>query len=416
MGYAARIVDDELRSRLASAGAVLIEGAKACGKTETARQVAAAEVRFDVDERAKLAVDVTPDLVLDQPPPLLLDEWQLVPALWNLVRRAVDDRQQPGQFILTGSATPTDDVTRHSGAGRVSVIRMRPMCLAETGHSTAAVSLRALLAGNGQSAADSGLSVSTLADRITVGGWPALQGMAIETASRAVRDYLTQISHVDVSAVEGRRRDPKKVDALIRSLARNVATEAALTTLASDVGGADQPMDPDSASAYLSVLERLMVVENQPAWAPKMRSRAQLRRSPKRHFVDPSLAVAALRASPRRLLADLETFGLLFESLVVRELRVLSQPIDGEVLHYRDNKGLEVDAVVACSDGAWGAFEAKLGQAQIDGAAVNLLRFADRVDTTYNGQPGVLAVVVPTGISYRRSDGVHVIAIGSLGP
>jgi len=416
MKYVARVADTELAERLTSAGAVLIEGPKACGKTETARRQAASEVRLDMDAQAREAAEVAPELILNQNAPLLLDEWQLVPSLWNQVRRAVDDRQQPGQFILTSSATPSDDVTRHSGAGRFSVMRMRPMCLAESGHSTAAVSLRALLAGQSQGARDGGLTVPALADLITIGGWPAWRGLDPQAVSRAARDYLAQISHVDVPGVDGQRRNPKKVNALLRSLARNIATEASLTTLAKDTAGVEETMDRETAGGYLAVLERLMVVENQPTWAPAMRSKAQLRNSPKRHFVDPSLAVAALRGSPSTLLSDLESMGLLFESLVVRDLRVLSQPLDGQVLHYRDNKGLEVDAIVTSGDGAWAAFEVKLGNSRVDDAAATLLDFAKKIDTTRCGEPGVLAVITATGLAYRRKDGVHVVPVGTLGP
>lgn len=416
MTYLARIADAELAARLTSSGAVLIEGPKACGKTETARQQAASEVRLDVDTQARAAAEITPQLVLDRPAPLLIDEWQLVPSIWSHVRRAVDDRQARGQFILTGSATPNDDVARHSGAGRVAVMRMRPMCLAESGRSTATVSLTALLDSATQSAVDPGLSVPDLAEAITVGGWPAWQGASAATVSRGLRDYLTQITHIDVPAVSGKRRNPAKVDELLRSLARNSATEVTIKTLVADATGPGQTLDRDSASAYLAALERLMVVEDQPAWAPAMRSRAQLRSSPRRHFVDPSLAVAALRASPARLLGDLESMGLLFESMVVRDLRVLAQPLDGQVLHYRDNKGLEVDAVVTCDDGRWGAFEVKLGHSRIGEAAENLLAFASKIDTSVCGEPGVLAVVTGTGLAYRRKDGVHIVPIGTLGP
>jgi uncharacterized protein len=261
-----------------------------------------------------------------------------------------------------------------------------------------------------------GLTLHDVVDLIVGGGWPAWYKKSIHVASRAARDYLTQISHVDVPAVGGSRRDPAKVSVLLRSLARNVATETTVTTLARDVAGADNSIDRDTASAYLDVLERLMVVENQPAWAPAMRSRVQLRASPKRHFVDPSLAVAALRSSPPALLRDLESLGFLFESLVIRDLRVLCQPLDGRVLHYRDNKGLAVDAIVSCDDGTWGAFEIKLGQRYVDDAAEKLRGFVKKIDTTRCGEPGILAVITPTGMAYRRKDGVYVLPIGALGP
>ena len=416
MSYRPRVADSELAVRLESAGAVLIEGPKACGKTETARQKAVSEVRLDVDASMREAAEVTPDLLLDQPAPLLIDEWQLVPEIWAHVRRAVDDRGARGQFILTGSATPHDDASRHSGAGRIGVLRMRPMCLAESNASTARVSLRALLDGDTQNAKDSGMTVMQLAELIVKGGWPALLDDDAATAGQGLRDYLTQVSHVEVPSVSGKRRDPAKVDALLRSLARNTASVAAISTLAADAAGSGEGLDRETASAYLDALARLMVVEDQPAWSPALRSRVQLRSSARRHFVDPSLAAAALQASPARLLKDLETMGLLFESMVIRDLRVLSQPLGGRVRHYRDNKGLEVDAVVACSDGQWGAFEVKLGGTRIDAAAENLLAFRKKVDTSVVGEPGVLAVVTGTGLAYRRKDGVHVVPIGTLGP
>lgn len=416
MTYLQRVADAELSARLKSTGAVLIEGPKACGKTETARQQAASEIRLDVDAQQRAAVDIMPEVVLDRPAPLLIDEWQLSPAIWGHVRRAVDDRRARGQFILTGSATPKDDATRHSGAGRIGVMRMRPMCLAEMGASTADVSLTGLLDGVSYASKDPGITVPRIAELIARGGWPALLSDDVVHVAQALRDYLTQISHVDLPFVSGHRRDPAKVDAFIRSLARNSAAEVSISTLAADAAGAGQPLDRDSASAYLAALDRLMVIEDQPAWAPAMRSRVQLRSSPRRHFVDPSLAVAALRASPSRLLADLESMGLLFESMVVRDLRVLAQPFGGRVLHYRDNKGLEVDAVVACDDGRWGAFEMKLGTTRIDEAAENLLAFVRKIDTSKTGMPGVLAVLTGTGLSYRRKDGVHVVSIGTLGP
>lgn len=267
-----------------------------------------------------------------------------------------------------------------------------------------------------QNAKDPGLSVPFLAELIVKGGWPALLDDEAATAGQALRDYLTQVSHVEVPLGTGRRRDPAKVGALIRSLARNTASEAAITTLAVDAARAEASLDRDTASAYRSALVRLMVVEDQPAWAPALRSRVQLRSSPRRHFADPSLAAAALRASAERLLGDLATMGLLYESMVIRDLRVLSQPLGARVLHYRDNKGLEVDAIASCDNGRWGAFEVKLGSTRIDDAAENLLAFAKKVDTTVTGEPGVLAVVSGTGLAYRRNDGVHVVPIGTLGP
>jgi uncharacterized protein len=395
---------------------VVIEGPRACGKTATARQIAASEVLLDVDANARQAIAVEPSLVLDGPTPRLIDEWQIEPTIWNHIRRAVDDRSEPGQFILTGSAIPADDVTRHTGAGRIARLRMRPMSLFEAGRSTAQMSLAELLAGQVSPVADPGLTVADIADELAIGGWPGLRGRGVREGQMAVRDYLDEIARVDVGRIDATHRDPGRVSGLLSSLARNVATSAAATTLAFDAGGADGPLKDDTVREYLAALERLMVVESQPAWAPHLRSRYRLRTAPKRHFVDPSLAVAALRATPDRLLGDLNLLGLLFESLVVRDLRIYAQAADAQVLHYRDSSGLEVDAIVEAGDGRWMAFEVKLGDGQIDAAAATLSRFATRVDKARCGSPALLGVIVASGYGYRREDGVAVIPIGALGP
>jgi predicted AAA+ superfamily ATPase len=416
LSYQPRIVDDELASRLRSAGAVAIEGPKACGKTATARQVAASEVLMDVDANAREAAGLDPALVLDGATPRLIDEWQLEPAIWNHVRRAIDDRGQPGQFVLAGSAVPPDDITRHTGAGRIARLRMRPMTLWENGTSSGTISLGDLLAKEPVSAPDPGLTVPDLAREIAIGGWPGFRGLPVEPALRAVRDYLEEIRRVDVGRVEDKRRDPIKVGQLLRSLARNVATYAAATTLSRDTGGADGPMKDDTIREYLEALGRLMVVEDQPAWAPHLRSKYVLRSAPKRHFVDPSLAVAALRSTPTRLLDDLKLLGFLFESLVVRDLRVYGQATDARVLQYRDSNDLEIDAIVEAGDGRWAAFEIKLGSNQVEQAAANLRRFATQIDTERCGEPATLGVIVGTGYGYTREDRVKVIPIGALRP
>jgi len=394
----------------------VIEGPRACGKTATARQIAASEVLLDIDTNARQAIAVDPALVLDGPAPRLIDEWQIEPTIWNHVRRAVDDRLDPGQFILTGSAVPSDDITRHTGAGRIARLRMRPMSLFEAGRSTGRISLTELLDGRVSPTADPGLTVVDLAEELALGGWPGLRGRGVPDGLLAVRDYLDEIARVDVGRVDATHRDPNRVARLLSSLARNVATPAAATTLAQDTGGADGPLKDDTVREYIGALERLMVVEDQPAWAPHLRSKHRLRTAPKRHFVDPSLAVAALRAAPDRLLRDLSLFGFLFESLVVRDLRVYAQAADAQVLQYRDSGGLEVDAIIETGDGRWMAFEVKLGHGQIDDAAASLSRFAARIDKARCGSPALLGVIVATGYGYRRDDGVAVIPIGALGP
>lgn len=414
--YRPRIVDGELRDQLLATGAVVIEGPKACGKTMTASQQAASTVLLDTDIGARQALAVDPALVLAGARPRLLDEWQVEPGLWNQVRRAVDASDSAGQFLLTGSSVPPDDAERHTGAGRFSFLRMRPMTLFESGVSRGEASLKQLFAGEAPRTADPGLTVQELSELLTIGGWPAQQGRPVKAAARAARDYLEQVRQVDISRVGDRRRDPARVGAVLRALGRHSATEVRLATLATDAAGAAGALDERTVADYLQALERLMVIEDQPAWAPHLRSRARLRKAPKRHFVDPSLAVAALGAGPERLLEDLELFGLLFESLVIRDLRVLSQPLDGEVLHYRDHYGVEVDALVQLRDGRWGAIEIKLGEGQVEQAAASLLRFGGQVDTTRTGTPAFLAVICGKGYGYRREDGVVVVPVGALGP
>lgn len=416
--YRPRIVDLELADRLAASGAVLIEGARAVGKTATARQAASSEVLLDVDESARIAADVEPALVLEGATPRLIDEWQIAPSLWNQVRRTVDERGQPGQFILTGSAIPADNVTRHTGAGRVSRMRMRPMSLVEVGRSTGEIALSGLLAGESVRCPDPGLRFDQVVTEILVGGWPRERHLPAAAAQRAVRDYLNEITHLDLGRVEGLRRfDIARVTRVIRSLARNIATEASLSTLSRDtVTEGDPAPRYETVGSYLAALEQVMIIEDQPAWAPHLRSRHVLRSRPKRHFVDPSLAAAALRATSDGLERDLRFTGLLFESLVIRDLRIYAQANDASVFHYRDSDGLEADAIVETADGRWAAFEIKMGQGMVDEAARNLLRLADRVDTSACGEPNCLGVVTSSGIGYTREDGVKVLPVGSLGP
>jgi len=414
MSYVPRIADSELERRLNAAGAVLIEGAKACGKTETARQVAKSEVLLDIDQDARHAAELNPALVLDGEVPRLIDEWQLEPAIWNHVRRAVDDRAEPGQFILAGSAQPMDDETRHSGAGRISRLKMRPMSLFELGPSNGEISLSALLDGQSGEATDPGLELEDVVAAICRGGWPAFRGLDLPDALRRVRDYLDEIPR-DAQRL-GQRHRPERVGRLIQSLARNVATPVAARTLAADASRPEDPISDDAVADYLSSLTRLFVVEDQPAWQPHLRSRYRLRRTAKRHLVDPSLAVAALRGDPETLLRDLNFLGLLFESMVIRDLKIYAQAIDGRVEHYQDNSNLEVDAIVPTGR-SWGAFEIKLGgERRIEEGAASLTRFRKRIDTAKSGDPAVLAVIVATGYGYVREDGIQVIPIGCLGP
>lgn len=415
--YRPRIVDAELRERLDAAAAVLIEGPKACGKTSTAREYAASEVFLDVDASARQAAAIDPEIVLKGDAPRLLDEWQVAPGIWNHVRRAADLDPGMGRFILTGSAAPTDDLVRHTGAGRIARMRMRTMSLFEQDHATGEVSLGDLLAGREVSASDSGLSLPDLIEFICRGGWPGPLDANLRGAMRFVRDFVEEVRRTDIQRASGTRHDPNGVLRLIRSLARNVSTPVSVATLARDVSGDEGNVMQGTISTYLGALERLFVVENQQPFAPHLRSRSRLQKAVKRHFVDPSLAVAALRSSPGQLRGDLEYLGLLFESLVVRDLRVYAAAHDAEVSHYRDNTGLEVDAVVETAAGQWLPVEIKLGGSDwIDAAAANLRKLEGRVDTGKIGAPSKLLVVTATGYAYERPDGVSVVPLGALGP
>lgn len=268
--YRPRIVDEELQRRLKGTGAVVIEGPRACGKTATARNVAASEALLDTDEDLREAVSVNPALALNGDTPRLIDEWQVAPGIWNHVRRAVDDRRELGQFILTGSAVPADDITRHSGAGRITRLQMRPMSLYELGHSGGEISLDRLLSGEEMEGVATDTKIEEIAEHVAIGGWPGIQTTTQDEALRTTRGYVEEVARADVSRVDQRRRDPAKVTQLLVSLARNVATHVAATTLAADAGGADGPLDDDTVREYLAALERLMVVENQPAWSPHL--------------------------------------------------------------------------------------------------------------------------------------------------
>lgn len=290
------------------------------------------------------------------------------------------------------------------------------MSLLESGHGSGELSLAALFDDATPRLRSDDLTVDDLVQRVVVGGWPGLVGAGPEDAQRAVQDYLTTVREVDVPRTAGARRDPERVGRLITALARNTATEATVTTLARDAGEDGEPLARGTVDDYLDALRRLMVIEDQPAWSTRLRSSATLRRSVKRHLVDPSLAAAALGAGPARLRRDLESLGLLFESLVVRDLRIYAGAARGTVQHYRDSYGIEVDAVVTLPDGRWGAIEVKLGAARLDAAATNLLRFRDHVDLARSGDPAFLAVVTSSGLGYRRKDGVLVLPVHALGP
>lgn len=414
MKYLKRFADSILEERLKSAGAVLIEGTKACGKTETAKQAAKSIAQFDSDPQIKIRMEIDPKSVLIGEVPRLIDEWQVYPQIWNFIRHEVDARKLKGQFILTGSATPDSKIKRHSGAGRFSVIKMRTMSMFERGWSTGEVSLTELMDGKAPSSKDVKFDISELAEKITIGGWPGLIDQNAATGLQYAIDYVTLIAEADLSRVSERKRDPNKVLRLMQSLARNISTEASLAALSRDTGGNDSELNDETVSQYLNELERLMVVDHLPAWNTHIRSSHMLRKSPKRHFADPSLAIGALGLSIDKLLADLNYFGLLFESLVIHDLRVYADAGGGKVYHYRDSSGTEVDAIVEYADGTWGAFEVKLGVGGVEEATTNLKALAKKINTERVKSPVTLTVITGNGFAYQRPDGINVVPISTL--
>jgi predicted AAA+ superfamily ATPase len=412
--HRARIVESLVQARLRTHGAVLLTGPKAIGKTTTARRFAASEVRLDQDRAALTAAQTDPRLVLDGDHPRLIDEYQLAGGMWNAVRGRVDDLGGKGLFLLTGSSTPESEQARHTGARRIAPVRMRTMTLLERGLSGGSVSIGSLLHGATVEAEQHRMSVTEAIEALAVGGWPDNLSLSREDALDANADYLDVIVGADVHRVDGVRRDPDGVRRLLASYARNVATDASLRTIAR---AAEQPLAESTLHDYLHVLRRLFLIEEQESWKPALRSRVRIAATPKRHLADPSLAVAALGATPQRLLGpEIELAGLLFESQAIHDLRVYAQPHRGQVRFYRDNKGLEVDAIIEATDGHWIAAEVKLGHNRVPEGAHNLLALRDKLSPEANAACGALLVIVADSPTYTRPDGVLVTSLAALGP
>jgi predicted AAA+ superfamily ATPase len=416
MDYKNRISDEELNRKLSASGAVLIRGAKACGKTESAKQLANSVLHLDRDEQAQLLFDTAPKRLLLGDTPRLIDEWQVIPKLWDHVRHEVDDRKKNAQFILTGSAHPEESAKMHSGAGRFTIVDMRTMSWQELGLSTGLVKLSDLFEGKPIEIQDDRTELELIINQIIKGGFPSLINSNVRQAMDVNRAYVELLAEVDMSRVSNTRRDPQKIRSLLKSLARNTSTLVDNAVIGKDIKAHESVgLSRPTLYDYLDTLQRLMILEDQPAWSTHIRSSHTLRNSPKRHFTDVSLAVAVLGANQQLLLNDLNFTGFLFESMVVHDLRVYGQANDAKVYHYRDSSGLEVDSIVQKYNGDWSAFEIKLGTGQIEEAAENLLRFAKLVDTEKTGAPKSLNIITGTGMSYTRKDGVNVIALASLG-
>lgn len=415
--YIPRIADDLLRERLSFAGGVLICGAKWCGKTRTAEQQAASALYLqDPDSRAsnlELA-ETKPSLLLRGNKPRLIDEWQDAPQLWDATRFVIDRTGGHGHFIFTGSATPGEKPA-HSGTGRFSFLTMYPMSLYESGESTGEVSLGRLFKDPGDITGAAMGDVETIVSQICRGGWPEAVASRAKAQTNIPSDYLAAVAEEDISEIDGVRRNPRDALLIMRAFARCIGTMSSMKSVRLSIAQRRDEIGRTTFNEYVKALRRLYVFDDLEAWRPSLRAKTRVSATPTRHFVDPSLAAAALGATPDLLLADMSTLGLLFESLCVRDLRVYLSAMRGELYHYHDMTGLESDAVAVAPDGAWGAFEMKLNPRAVDDGAESLIRLAGKVDESA-GRMAFLAVITSSGYAYRREDGVYVIPISCLAP
>ncbi|MBN2262496.1 MAG: ATP-binding protein [Prolixibacteraceae bacterium] len=416
MSYIKRIIEADLVEKLAASGAVLIKGPKSCGKTATATQYAKSVLEMDRDKQVPIIMATNPQLLLAGNTPRLIDEWQEQPEIWNYVRHEVDNRNAKGQFILTGSANPTENVKLHSGAGRFTVVQMDTLSWQELAYSSGTVKMSDLLQGTVPNFYEPAISLDFIIDRIIIGGWPTLLNQSTKNALLMNRGYVDLLCEVDMSRVSGIKRDPVKVRSLLRSIARNTATLADNKTLELDVKTSDKnEVSRNTVTEYLDALSRLMILYEQPAFNPHIRSSASLRKSPKRHLCDPSLAIAALGLDKDSLLKDLKYTGFLFESLATHELNVYAKANDATLFHYNDSYGLEVDAIVQQRNGTYAAFEIKLGVGFIDQAVETLKKFERNINTAKMDKPKSLNIITGTSMSHRRPDGINVISLAALG-
>ena len=417
--YRPRIIDKKIEEYLSVFGAVCIEGPKWCGKTWSSSYHSKSEIMIgDPDgnfQNRKLA-EMSPSLVLEGETPRLIDEWQEVPALWDAVRHKVDQKNEKGQYILTGSATPNHKGIMHSGAGRIGRLRMRPMSLFESGASSGTVSLKDLCNGNLTPAMTGEVDLRKITELIYRGGWPGNTDTPIDKAGLLPNEYLKAVIEDDVYRIDGVKRDVSKMNLLLKSLARNESTTVTNKTLKADVKAIDdEDIDTDTISVYLDIFKRLFLLDNQPPFVSNIRSSVRLKQAEKRHFADPSLACALLKATPDRLINDLETLGFLFDALCERDLRIYADSFDAKLYHYQDYDNKEVDAVVELPDGRWSAFEIKLGANQIDKAAESLIKLKKSIEKEGGIAPSVLCVICGlSNAAYIRDDGVFVIPITAL--
>lgn len=422
MNYKSRIADQLLQEKLEAMEAVLIEGPKACRKTTTAEQQAKSVIYIDdpskKDQYSQL-VQTNINFLLNGDTPRLIDEWQEYPQFWDAIRFEIDHRREDGQFILTGSAVPADRTgIRHTGTGRYGWLTMRPMSLWESGDSTGEISLSDLFLRSGRVEAQNKLNLQTLAYVICRGGWPkSLQKKSEKAALMHAREYYKAITDIDISRVDNVERSAERARRIMRSYARHQGTQASIATILADISTNEtSKISDETVDSYLSALRKIFVIEDMPAWNPNLRSKTAVRTSDTRYFIDPSIGAAALGIGPQDLINDLNTFGLFFETMCIRDLRVYTDSLDGSVYHYRDKNGLECDAVVHLKNGSYGLIEIKLGGDKlIEEGAKTLTSLSNLIDTSKMQAPAFLMILTGVGdYAYKRTDGVLVVPIGCL--
>ena len=419
--YKHRIADRILERKVLGKGAVLIEGPKWCGKTTTAKQLSKSILDLgdsSVLMQSSQLIEISPKALLEGKTPRLIDEWQALPTIWDCIRSEVDRRGEPSQFILTGSSVlPEAEETIHSGTGRFAYIKMRTMSLYESGESTGSISLSDLFEGKSFEVLQNEMDIDELAYLICRGGWPWATLIPKEVALDQAFDYVDSVVQKDIQRVDKIKRSPDRARLLLRSYARNISQQISYATIRKDMLANDaSTLDEDTVADYVKALKKLFVIEDLAAWNPNIRSKAAIRTSDTRHFVDPSIGTAALRLGPKDLINDLQSFGLFFEDLVVRDLRVYAEALDGELYHYRDSSGLECDTVLHRRNGSYALLEVKIvGENRINEGAANLLALAKNIDTNKMSAPSFMAVIIGVGkYAYQRKDGVYVIPIGCL--
>ena len=419
--YKQRISDRILKHKVLGKGAVLIEGPKWCGKTTTAKQLAKSVLDLgdsSVLKQSAQLIELSPKTLLEGKTPRLIDEWQALPLIWDSIRSEVDKRGEPSQFILTGSSVlPEADETIHSGTGRFAYIKMRPMSLYESGESNGTVSLTDLFEGKSFNTQSNELTIDDIAYLTCRGGWPWATLIPKEVALDQAFDYVDSVVNRDIQRVDGVKRNPERAKSLLRSYARNISQPIPYSTIRKDMLANDSStLDEDTVADYVKALKKLYVIEDLAAWNPNIRSKAAIRTSDTRHFVDPSIGTASLGLGPQNLINDLKSFGFFFEDMVVRDLRVYAEALDGKLYHYKDSTGLECDTVLHRRNGSYALLEVKLGgEVNINEGAANMLKLAANIDTDKMPAPSFMAVIIGVGkYAFRRNDGVYVIPIGCL--